>query len=110
MALEEAGHPQPPAMVKAGNSVAASTANNSAKQKRSKATDMRFCWMHDPVRQGQFHICWHKGSFNKASCFSKHHLDEHHQQLRLTRLHELTFSNSNWQLLQLSLAWQWLQQ
>jgi hypothetical protein len=45
------------------------------------------------VRQQQFHICWQKGSFNKADCFSKHHPTAHHQQLLSTCLHELASSN-----------------
>jgi hypothetical protein len=40
--LEELGHPQPPAPIQTDNSTAAGIANNSVKQKRSKAIDMRF--------------------------------------------------------------------
>jgi hypothetical protein len=32
--------------------------------------DMRFCWVRDRVRQGQFHIAWRKGALNKADHFS----------------------------------------
>jgi hypothetical protein len=48
-ALEEMGHPQPPAMVEMGNSALASIANDSTKQKHSKATGVGFCQMHDRV-------------------------------------------------------------
>jgi hypothetical protein len=54
--LEEMGHPQPPTPVETDNNTAAGVANDSIKQKQSKAVDMRFCWTRDRVRQGQFHI------------------------------------------------------
>jgi hypothetical protein len=47
--LEEMGHPQPPAVIKTGNNTAASIASDSIKQKRSKAVDMRFHWIHNRV-------------------------------------------------------------
>jgi hypothetical protein len=70
-ALEEMGHPQPPTATGTGNGAAAGIAGHSIKQKWSKAVDMRFRWTCDRVRQGQFHIAWHKGNFNKAGSFSK---------------------------------------
>jgi hypothetical protein len=77
------------------NNAAAGTANGSAKQKRSKAMDMRFCWVHDRVRQGQFHIAWRKGALNKADHFSKHHPTARHHDLRSACLHEPPSRNSN---------------
>jgi hypothetical protein len=93
--LEETGHPQPPTPIETDNSAAAGTANDSTKQKRSKAMDTCFCWTRDRARQGQFHIAWHKGAFNKADCFSKHHPAAHRCDLRSTRLHEPPSRNSN---------------
>jgi hypothetical protein len=40
--LEELGHPQPPTVIVTDNTTAAGIANDSVKQKRSKAIDMRF--------------------------------------------------------------------
>jgi hypothetical protein len=40
--LEELGHPQPPTPMMVTDN---STANESVKQKRSKAMDMRFYWI-----------------------------------------------------------------
>ncbi|KAG7345707.1 hypothetical protein IV203_033238 [Nitzschia inconspicua] len=37
-----------------------SIANDTVKQKRSKAMDMRFYWIRDRVGQNQFHIVWRK--------------------------------------------------
>jgi hypothetical protein len=70
-------------------------ANDSIKQKRSKAMDTRFCWMHDRARQGQFHIVWRKGALNKADCFSKHHPTARHCDSRSAHLHEPPSRNSN---------------
>ena len=85
--LEELGHPQPPTPIQTDNSTATGIANDSVKQKRSKAIDMRFYWVRDRVRQGQFHIYWRPGRFNKADYFTKHHPATHHRAVRSTYLH-----------------------
>ena len=38
---------------------------------------MRFYWIRDHVRQGQFHIYWHPGKLNKADYFTKHDIHIH---------------------------------
>lgn len=58
--LQELGHAQPPTPVQTDNSTAASLANNTLKQNRSKAIDMRFYWLQDRVKQGQFYIFGHQ--------------------------------------------------
>jgi hypothetical protein len=93
--LEEMGHPQPPTATGADNNAAAGIANDSIKQKRSKAMDMRFCWMRDRVQQGQFCTTWCKGAFNKADSFSKHHPTARHRDLQSAHLHEPPSCNSN---------------
>jgi hypothetical protein len=85
--LEELGHPQPPTVIVTDNSTATGIANDSVKQKRSKAIDMRFYWTRDRVRQGQFHVVWRPGKLNKADYFTKHHPASHHQQIRSAYLH-----------------------
>jgi hypothetical protein len=45
--LEELGYPQPTTVIVTDNSTASSVANNSIKQKRSKAINMQFNWTHD---------------------------------------------------------------
>jgi hypothetical protein len=67
--LEELGHPQPPTVIVTDNTTAAGIANDSVKQKRSKAIDMRFYWIRDRVRQGQFYVHWRRGATNLADCF-----------------------------------------
>ena len=86
--LEELGYPQPPTVIVTDNSTATGIANDTVKQKRSKAIDMRFYWTRDRVRQGQFHVIWRKGKLNKADYFTKHHPASHHRQIRSVYLHD----------------------
>jgi hypothetical protein len=85
--LEEMGHPQPATPIVTDNSTAVGIANDTIKQKRSKAIDMRFYWVRDRVKQKQFSILWRKGELNKADYFTKHHAAKHHQEMRSTYLH-----------------------
>jgi hypothetical protein len=84
--LEELGHPQPPTPIVTDNSTASGIANDTVKQKRSKAMDMRFYWLRDRVRQGQFIVYWKPGKTNKADYFTKHHATKHHREMRYTYL------------------------
>ena len=54
--IEELGHPQPPTPMKVDNTTAVGFANNTIKQKRSKAIAMHFYWIRDRTRQVQFKI------------------------------------------------------
>jgi hypothetical protein len=67
-------------------STATGTAKETVKQKRSKAIDMRFYWIRDLVRQGQFHVYWGKGSRNRADYFTKHYPASHHKAICSTYL------------------------
>ena len=88
IALEEMGHPQPATPIATDNNTASGIATDTVKQKRSKAIDMRFYWIRDRVRQGQFKIFWNKGKTNRADYFSKHHpASRHHQAIRSTYLY-----------------------
>jgi hypothetical protein len=49
--LTELGHTQPPTPLRTDNSTAYSNVNETIKQKRSKAMDMRYHWLTDRVRQ-----------------------------------------------------------
>ena len=94
--LIELGHPQPATPIQTDNSTATGIANDTVKQKRSKAIDMRFYWIRDRVRQSQFTIEWKKGSLNKADYFTKHHPASHHQQIRSAYLHGRNDPNRNY--------------
>ena len=80
--LEDMGHPQPATPIQADNACAVGLANNTIKQKRSKAINMRFYWVRDRVKDGQFVIYWKQGSTNDADYFTKHHPPAVHRRLR----------------------------
>jgi hypothetical protein len=82
--LEEMGHHQPPTPLQVDNSCAHGIINNTVKQRRSKAIDMRFYWLKDREYQSQFHIYWRKGKDNLADYFTKHHSPMHHCRVRST--------------------------
>jgi hypothetical protein len=80
-ALIEMGHPQPATPMKTDNSTATGILNNTIKQKRSKAIDMRFYWLRDRVQQGMFDVYWEPGLNNLANCPTKHHSGKHNKLL-----------------------------
>jgi hypothetical protein len=86
--LEEMGHPQPTTPIQVDNSCAAGIANDTVKQRRSKAIDMRFYWLKDRECQGQFHIHWRSGKENLADYQTKHFSAAHHRRMRPTYLHQ----------------------
>jgi hypothetical protein len=87
--LDELGHPQSATRANTDNSCAAGIANDNVKQRRSKAIDMRFYWVKDRVRQGQFLIYWARGKDNLADYFTKHHSPAHHRLMRSRYLLDL---------------------
>jgi hypothetical protein len=86
--LTDLGHEQPATPIQTDNQVADDIINDRVKQRRSKAIDMRFYWVRDRVRQGQFRIHWRPGAENLADYFTKHHPTAHHRRMRSTYLHE----------------------
>jgi hypothetical protein len=56
--LDEMDHPQPATPVAVDNTTAVGIANDTVKQSRSRAIDMRFYWVRDRINQGQFHVYW----------------------------------------------------
>jgi hypothetical protein len=75
--LTELGHPQPPTPMQVDNTTAEGFANGTMKQKRSKAMDMRWHWLKDRARQGQFLVYYRPGKDNLADPFTKHHPPVH---------------------------------
>jgi predicted transposase YdaD len=86
--LIEMGYPQPPTPLQTDNNTAAGISNSTVKQRRSKAIDMRFYWIRDRVKQGQFLVYWKPGATNRADYFTKHHPPAHHRRMRRTYLDE----------------------
>jgi hypothetical protein len=86
--LTELGHPQPPTPLLRYNSTAHGFVNETIKQKRSKAMDMRYHWLTNRVRQKQFDVYWRPGRENLVDYHTKHHSAQHHKDMRHLILHE----------------------
>jgi hypothetical protein len=82
IALEEMGHPQAATPIQTDNACATGIANETIKQRRSKAIDMRFYWIRDRIKQGQIIIHWRAGKDNLADYFTKHHSPAHNKLIR----------------------------
>jgi hypothetical protein len=81
-ALIEMGHPQAQTPIQTDNACATGIVNETVKQRRSKAIDMRFYWIRDRIKQGQYMVHWRKGADNLADYFTKHHSPAHHRHMR----------------------------
>ena len=81
------GHPQPPTPIQTDNACANGIVNDTVKQKRSRAMDMRFYWVRDRVRQGHFYVFWAPGNINIADYYTKHFAPSHHRSIRPSILH-----------------------
>jgi hypothetical protein len=86
--LTELGHTQPPTPLRTDNSTAFGMLNETIKQKRSKAMDMRYHWLTDRVRQKQFDVYWRPGRENLGDYHTKHHSAQHHKDMRKFILHQ----------------------
>jgi hypothetical protein len=80
--LTELGHIQPPTPLRTDNSTDFGILNETIKQKRSKAMDMRYHWLIDRVRQKQFDVYWRPGRENLGDYHTKHHSAQHHKDMR----------------------------
>ena len=69
--LKEMGHPQLTTLIQTDNACAAGIINDTVKQRRSKAIDMRFYWIKDRASKGEFLIHWRRSSDNLADHFTK---------------------------------------
>jgi hypothetical protein len=83
------GHDQAATPIQTDNACAAGVANKTAKQRRSKAIDMRFYWIRDRIKQGKFIIHWCKGTDNLVDYFIKHHSPAHHKHICSNYLFEM---------------------
>jgi hypothetical protein len=78
LTLGELGYPQPATQITCDNACAVGIANDSFNQKRSKTIDMRYHWIRDQVRLGNFTVIWDAGKSNLADLFTKAHPVHHH--------------------------------
>ena len=75
--LKELGHPQPPTRMQVDNTTEVGFVNNTIKQKRLKALDMRFYRIMDCTRQGHFKIYWGPRIINLGDYHTKQHYPGH---------------------------------
>jgi hypothetical protein len=84
LTLFDLGYPQSATPIISDNVCAVGVANQSVKQRRSKAIDMRFHWIRDRVELGDFTVTWQSGKDNLADYFSKAHPVHHYKAMRST--------------------------
>jgi hypothetical protein len=82
------GHNQPDTPLRTDNSTAFGILNETIKQKRSKAMDMRYHWLRDRVRQKQFYVYWRPGRENLGDYHTKQHSAQHQKDMRRLILHQ----------------------
>ena len=80
--LADMGYQQPPTPVATYNTAANSIVNGMAKQKISRAINMRFYWVRDIIRQNHFHIFWEEEKKNLVDYVTKHQPIWHHRTMR----------------------------
>ena len=90
--LLELVHPQTSTTIQVDNSTTDGFSNNTIKQKRSKATDMHFYWIHDCTSQGQFINYWQPGIPQLGNYHTKHHSLDHHHLMQPTYFHTTAHS------------------
>ena len=86
--IKELGHPQPPTPMHCDNVTSAGIANGSVKQQRSRLTEIRYFYICDQVKNGEFYVIWHPGKENTGEYASKHHDARHHQNVQALYLHK----------------------
>ena len=69
--LHALGYTQPTTTILCDNKCAHGVATDTVKPKRTKSIDMKFHWIRDRTRLGQFHVVWRKGQHNLADFFTK---------------------------------------
>lgn len=64
------------------NSTASGIVNDTIRQCRSRAVDMRFYWVRNRVAQRHFIANWAPAKMNLGDYFTKHHTARHHRDVR----------------------------
>ena len=86
MALIEMGHTQPPTSEVMDSSTWYRFVIDNIYQRCSRAIDMRFYWVRDRFRQGQFMVYWMAGEHNMEDYFTNRNPNSHHQSYHSTYL------------------------
>jgi hypothetical protein len=88
--LADMGYPQPPTTILCNNTSAIGLANDTIKQKHSKAIDMRFHWIRDRIRQNQFGIVYIPTKENIADYMTKNLPKELHDRFTFYLVRDTT--------------------
>ncbi len=80
--LTEMGWPQPPTQIVTDNIIAKGIVEDTVKQKRSKAMDMRFYWLRNRAKEGEYEMVWLPSEKNLSDYHTKHFNGKHHQKVR----------------------------
>ena len=67
----ELGYPQLPTPIMIDNTVAVGLAADTINAKRSKSMDVRFFWLRDRIKKGQFRVQHLARKFNISDFFTK---------------------------------------
>ncbi len=95
LTLEDLRHKHPKIPVHCDNATAVGIANNTIKQQKLQAMEMRYFWTCEKDAQNVYSFQWHSGMENLADYQSKHHPGVHHTAVRPYYLHE---KNPPWEL------------
>jgi hypothetical protein len=85
--IAELGHPQPPPSKHIDNTTTVGIVNNTIKQQRSQAMEMRYFWLLDGEMQGYFKFYYQPSLKNLGDYPSKHHTANIHQHVRPYDVH-----------------------
>jgi hypothetical protein len=88
LTLQELGHLQPLTPIHCDNTTAAGIANGTVKKQRSRSMEIRYFYICDQAKNGEFDVRWHRGHENLGDYASKHRASCHHKQVRPINLHE----------------------
>jgi hypothetical protein len=85
--LAELGHPQPPTPIHINSTTTVGLVNNTIKQQRSRAMEMRYFWLLGGKMQQYFKFYYQPGLKNLGNYPSKHHTAHMHQHVRPYYVH-----------------------
>lgn len=81
--LIDLDHPQPPADMVTDNAIASGIVNETMRQNKTRAMDMRYFWLIDQKKEGKINVRWRPGHLNMANYFTKHfHAPYHKKSVR----------------------------
>jgi hypothetical protein len=87
LTLNKLGHPQPPTPIHNDNTTTVGIINNSIKQQRSHAMEMRYFWLLDRKLQIYFRFYYQPGQENLGNYWSKYHTAYIHKHVQPYYVH-----------------------